>query len=140
DVLSAVAEEIPPGKLKFALGIGTPADIVACRDMGWELFDCVIPTREGRHGRVFSHLRDDFTYRQTNLTAAAAAGEEAIEEGCDCGCAGYSRAYLRHLFTVGDPLAGTICAGHNLRFFNRLCERLAARERGSGRGIMKKSK
>ncbi len=134
EILCTVVEAIPADKLKFALGIGTPSDIMICAKMGWQIFDCVIPTREGRHGRVF--VWDDCTdgenadcdnlgYHTVNITNEAFTHDtRPIDDNCNCGCTRYSRAYIRHLFTVGDSLAGTITSRHNLRFYMQLMEKL----------------
>ena len=130
DILRTVAKSIPDDKLKFALGIGTPADIVACVAMGWQMFDCVIPTREGRHGRVFvwDYQGNQFAYGTVNVGNEVFKRDlRPIDQKCDCGCADYSRAYIHHLFAVGDSLAGTICARHNLRFYAQLMDKLQNR-------------
>lgn len=143
DVVAATAAAIPDATLAFALGIGTPHDIVRCAGLGWDMFDCVIPTREGRHGRVFLWdgpdpdagirvaLENPYDaavlsyYRTATVTAEAFAADDGpLAPGCDCGCAGYARSYLRHLTKVGDPLAATVMARHNLRFYMQLLARL----------------
>ncbi len=129
EILRATVEAIPGNKLKFALGVGTPADIIACVKMGWQMFDCVIPTREARHGRIFvwsePQNEQSLAYHTLNLTNEKfRLDPKSPAEGCDCGCNRYSLAYLRHLFVVGDPLAGTIVSRHNLRFYARLMEKL----------------
>lgn len=141
-IVGATASYIPEDKPRFALGIGTPSDIVRCHALGWDMFDCVIPTREGRHGRLFvfdetmegkhqdavsadQHSSIDF-YRTININNEQ-FGEDftAIDPNCDCElCANHTRAYLRHLFKVGDPLAGRLASLHNLRFYAQLMKKL----------------
>lgn len=132
DIISYTASVIPEGSARFALGVGTPRDIVRCFRAGWDMFDCVIPTREGRHGRLFvwnegAHLSDDF-YTTVNITNERFKEDFApVDPDCDCPlCTRYTRAYLRHLFAVGEPLAPRLASEHNLRFYARLMERLRA--------------
>jgi queuine tRNA-ribosyltransferase len=87
---------------------------------GIDMLDCVMPTRNGRHGTVWSGNK------RLNLTNSAfAADKKVIEQNCDCyTCShGYSRALLRHLFKSDDPLGGTLCSLHNIRYLQRICER-----------------
>ncbi|MDD6261951.1 MAG: tRNA guanosine(34) transglycosylase Tgt [Clostridiales bacterium] len=141
DLLAYTAELMPDDGVKYAMGVGRPEEIVACRKMGYTLFDCVIPTREARHNRLFvfnpecrsldeldlsdpkfySHYypEDDRHWRDTR----------PVSEHCDCICCRrYSRAYLRHLFSIGEPLALRLATAHNLRFYTKLMELLSARE------------
>ncbi len=148
DILAKTAAFIPEKSIRFALGIGTPADIVRCFALGWDMFDCVIPTREGRHGRLFvwkdlskndehrtineekaisndTVLPDDF-YETININNERFREDfTPIDSTCDCtACKQYSRAYIRHLFSVSEPLAQHLTSIHNLRFYARLMERL----------------
>jgi queuine tRNA-ribosyltransferase len=139
DVLAATAQKIPQQSLAFGLGIGTPQDIVQAISCGWEMFDCVIPTREGRHGRVFlweddgkNILRDAMRcgtvpargFYKTYDIARQAFREDStpIDERCTCGCAAYTRQYVRHLFSVRDSLGAHIIARHNLRFYAEMMQ------------------
>lgn len=136
DIVRYTAEILPKEALKFALGVGTPEDIVRCVSYGWEMFDCVIPTREGRHGRLFlsdkkrisneqfpiSNKEKEKNYEILNITNGKFAEDfSVIEEGCACpACAGgYTRAYMHHLFRVGEPLGPNLATLHNLFFYNR---------------------
>lgn len=135
EVVAHTAKCLPVEKPRFALGIGTPEDIVRCWHHGWDLFDCVIPTREGRHGRIFvfndalsatADLKDPTFYKAVNITNEKFKEDfSPIDSQCDCyACHNYTRAYLGHLFRVGEPLGGQMVALHNLRFYTGLMERL----------------
>lgn len=130
DIVRDTASFIPENAPRFALGIGTPEDIVRCHALGWDMFDCVIPTREGRHGRLFIMKSQDTTegsfYETINIVNERFREDFApVDKTCDCElCRNHSRAYLRHLFRVGDSLGGKLASIHNLRFYMRLMERL----------------
>ncbi|NTW30936.1 MAG: tRNA-guanine transglycosylase, partial [Candidatus Moranbacteria bacterium] len=127
-----------------ALGIGTPEDIVRCHALGWDMFDCVIPTREGRHGRLFlwksqsqvemietghaPSLRGVF-YETININNERFVEDfTPVDPVCDCPlCTNHTRAYLRHLFRVEDPLGSRLASMHNLRFYGKLMEALRAK-------------
>ncbi len=119
-VLRELAPLYRPDKPRFLLGVGTPEDLIIAADNGIDMLDCVLPTRNARHGVVWGaggekvHLTNE-KYKSDNAV---------IEEGCDCyACAeGFSKAFLRHQFKSGDPLAGTLSSIHNLRYMMRLCE------------------
>jgi len=128
------AQLIPSGVPKHALGIGKPETLVEAYRIGYELFDCVIPTRDARHRRLYVFLQDPLT---VDLSAPKfyvnvymeddkhARNDRPVSETCDCACCShYSRAYLYHLFKIGDPLASRLATIHNLRFYMRLMERL----------------
>lgn len=136
DIVAHTASVIPEESVRFALGVGTPEDIARFHRAGWDMFDCVIPTREGRHGRLF--LRKDRSkgeskkskvedsYETINIQNSRFAEDfSPIDPECDCPlCANHSAAYLHHLFRVGDPLGGRLASLHNLRFYSRLMEGL----------------
>ena len=141
EVLRATANFIPEKSLRFALGIGTPEDILRCVEMGWDMFDCVIPTREGRHGKLFlqknnfklnSKNKKSF-YKIINIKNNKFKNDlKPVDKDCDCElCKNYSRAYLNHLFKVNDPLGMRLAAIHNLSFYARLMENL--RSLGNGK-------
>ncbi|MBI2439339.1 MAG: tRNA guanosine(34) transglycosylase Tgt [Candidatus Moranbacteria bacterium] len=131
DIVSHTASLLPDTVPRFALGVGTPKDIVRFFSAGWDMFDCVIPTREGRHGRLFvwkdtlTIWEDDF-YETINITNEQYTEDfSSIDSTCDCElCTRHTRAYLRHLFKVSDPLALRLASLHNVRFYARLMERL----------------
>jgi len=128
-VLEYTAKLIPEDSLRFALGIGTPEDIVRSVQMGWDMFDCVIPTREARHGKIFlwkdDNLEGEF-YKTVNITNSKFKDDfSAIDENCDCElCLNYSRAYLHHIFKMKDPLAARIASIHNLKFYTNLMKKI----------------
>jgi queuine tRNA-ribosyltransferase len=100
------------------MGLGLPEDLLAAVERGVDLFDCVVPTRNGRHAVAYT--------RAGPLALKSARFREdpgPIEPGCDCpACREHSRAYLRHLFASGDLLAPRLATLHNLRFYYRLFE------------------
>ena len=141
DVLAQTAALIPETSLAFALGIGTPEDIVRCVRMGWEMFDCVIPTREGRHGRAFMWTQDareriaqflttgTYTpfYNYVNVrTATHRTDMRALHVPIYNGEATYTYAYVHHLLRVNDPLGPAILARHNLAFYAQLMHTIRA--------------
>jgi len=146
EVLKYTADLIPAGSLKFALGIGTPEDIVRCAAMGWEMFDCVIPTREGRHGRLFfwkrnhktqetnhkqpqnSKLKTQKFYETVNIVNSRFAADfSPINKDSKLPeLREYSKAYLNHLFKIREPLGQRLASLNNLEFYIGLMEKLAA--------------
>lgn len=134
DILRETARAIPEDSIRFALGIGTPSDIVRTYGLGWDMFDCVIPTREGRHGRTFLRKRDvdirsgDF-YETLNMSVGGFSEDwSLIDAECDCATCrgGFSRGYIRHLFSVNESLGASLISAHNLRFYGKLLEELRA--------------
>lgn len=136
DVVAAIPMYLPEDNIRFALGVGTPDDIVRFHRAGWDMFDCVIPTREGRHGRLFimsdepsisKQSSDQKSFYQTiNIKNEQFERDfTPVDPTCDCTlCTKYTRAYLKHLLKVGEPLALRLASEHNLRFYMRLMERL----------------
>ena len=135
EALRTVADNIPKNSLRFALGIGTPEDIVRCAKMGWDMFDCVIPTREGRHGKLFIWKQKDV--RKKGFYVSINIGNERykndftpVDPRCDCSvCQTHTKAYLNHLFRTKDPLFLRLASKHNLNFYLKLmkilqCEHL----------------
>jgi queuine tRNA-ribosyltransferase len=137
DTLEFVAQILPASKPKYALGIGKPENIVKCVKMGYSLFDCVIPTRDARRGRIYvfsenpetSSLDDLDFYKYLYMRDKKHIDDpRPIDEKCDCLCCrNYSRAYLHHLFRIGDTLAYRLATIHNLRFYTQLMENLRLR-------------
>jgi queuine tRNA-ribosyltransferase len=130
DMVKETAQMIPEQKLRFALGVGTPEDIVKFVAYGWDMFDCVIPTREGRHGRLFIRKHKDFSkpdfYETININNEKFREDfSAVDEKCDCElCQNHTKSYLRHLFVSKDPLGMRLAATHNLKFYMDLMEDL----------------
>ena len=121
NMLEFLAPLYDPAKIRYLMGVGDPIDLKAALQNGIDMMDCVLPTRNARHGSVW--VGED---QKINLKNAEFAGDSSvIEKGCDCySCAhAYSRALIRHLFKAEDPLAGTLCSLHNLRYLHRICEK-----------------
>jgi queuine tRNA-ribosyltransferase len=143
EVVRETADLIPEDSLRFALGVGTPEDIARCVKLGWDMFDCVIPTREGRHGRLFvwnprAELLDfqelgsgKMFYETININNEKFKDDFApVDLNCACElCRDYTRAYLKHLFATGDPLAMRLASIHNLKFYTDLMEKLRKLEK-----------
>ena len=121
-VVSATAPELPGDRPRYLMGVGMPRDLLAAVGAGVDLFDCVLPTRNGRNSWAFTaagllkmrnerHRRDD----------------SPLEAGCDCEtCRRFSRGYIRHLFNAGEMLGPTLTSIHNLRFYQRFMARVRA--------------
>lgn len=107
---------LPRDKPRYLMGVGKPEDLVNAVSLGVDMFDCVIPTRNGRKGQVFT------AQGAMNLTNARFKEDfTPIEAGCDCyACRTYARAYLRHLFQAQEILAMRMASLHNIRFYHRL--------------------
>ena len=100
--------------------------------MGVDMMDCVLPTRAGRHGLLFARDGDGAVVRMNIKRKEYAEDQGAIDAACGCMvCARYSRAYLRHLFVAGEPLALTLNSVHNLHFYLATMERVRAELAGS---------
>lgn len=120
ETTEATTSVLPESKPRYLMGVGHPVDIIEGVLAGVDMFDCVLPTRNARHGRAFTF------FGPLNLKNARFAHDNApMEEGCDChACQGFSRAYVRHLLQAGESLAWTLLSLHNLRFFQRFMDRL----------------
>jgi queuine tRNA-ribosyltransferase len=109
---------LPADRVRYVMGIGRPQDVLVAVAAGFDMFDSVFPTRNGRHGTVFT-ARGALNLRNTRYRREAGP----IDADCDCpACARWSIGALRHLLTAADPLARTLCALHNLRFMHRLLD------------------
>lgn len=116
ELVELVAGQLPVSKPRYEMGAGYPEDIVRAVASGVDLFDCVLPTRNGRTGTAFTRQG-----RVVIRNARYVSDTCPIEEGCDCyACRSFSRAYLRHLFLVEEPLGPRMLTLHNIRFFQRL--------------------
>ncbi|MGH2379737.1 MAG: tRNA guanosine(34) transglycosylase Tgt [Candidatus Limnocylindria bacterium] len=135
DPLRWVAESLPADAPKHALGIGRPDHVVSAFSLGYSIFDCALPTRDARHGRLYAFrvgwadrrpASGDHFYRAVRIHDAEHRIDHGpVEEGCDCPlCSRHSAAYLHHLFKVGDVSAERLATLHNLRFYVRLFELL----------------
>ncbi len=135
-----IVSQLPENKPKFALGVGYPWDIIEGVKMGYHIFDCVLPTRDARHKRLYVWKKDP---RETNILKTNARSVfglfypdkqryakdlKPVDKFCDCQlCQNYSRAYLRHLFKIQDSLAWRLTTIHNLRVYAKLIEMLRKR-------------
>jgi queuine tRNA-ribosyltransferase len=120
DVLDFTTGFLPKEKPRYLMGVGHPLDLIQGALSGVDMFDCVLPTRNARHGRAFT-----FAGPLNMRNAAHTHDESPIEPGCDCpACRGFSRAYIRHLLVADESLAWTLITLHNLRFFQRFMGRL----------------
>lgn len=119
-ILEALAPLYDDTRPRFLLGVGTPEDLKIAIENGIDMLDCVLPTRNARHSSVWG--KDNAKMTMTNQQFAE--DPEVIEQGCDCYTCGegFSRAFIRHQFKIGEPLAGTLASIHNLRYMMRLCE------------------
>lgn len=124
-----ISENTPQGYLLYGLGIGKPEDIIALFKLGYNIFDCVLPTRDARHGRAYVYTGDDFQYEYVDLTKGKMLQDDnSLSAFCDClTCRRYTRSYLSHLFKTGDSIAGRLLTIHNLRFYSMLMEKLRIR-------------
>ena len=117
------------------MGLGRPTDLLHAIALGVDLFDCVIPTRNGRHGL---HITRSGTLAVRN--ARYRGDPSPPEEGCDCPtCSRYSRGYLRHLLHVNEALGARLTSLHNLRFYFRMLEDVRVAIRGCAFGALRAS-
>ena len=119
-ILDAVVPHLPENKPTYLMGVGTPANILEAVDRGVDFFDCVYPSRNGRHGHVYTN------HGKMNLfNAKYEVDDRPIEEGCNCpACRSYSRAYIRHLLKAKEMLGMRLCVLHNLYFYNTMMEEI----------------
>ena len=119
-IIEAVEPHMPENKPRYLMGVGTPVNILEAVRRGVDFFDCVMPSRNARHGNLFTfkgliNLNNNKYERDPR----------PIEEGCDCpACRSYSRAYIRHLFKARELLGMRLCVLHNLYFYNTLMEKI----------------
>lgn len=115
-IIEAVVPYLPVEKPTYLMGVGTPANILEAVDRGVDFFDCVYPSRNGRHGHVYTN------HGKLNLfNARFELDENPIEEGCQCpACRRYSRGYIRHLLKAKEMLGMRLCVLHNLYFYNTM--------------------
>ncbi|MCP4218374.1 MAG: tRNA-guanine transglycosylase [bacterium] len=134
EAVEMVGDMVPGNMPLHGLGIGKPESIVRAFRLGYNVFDCVLPTRDARHKRLYVYKdrienldiegKDfyEYVYIQDNKHVR---DTKAVEEHCDCFCCkNFSRSYLHHLLKIGDPLWSRLATIHNLRFYSRLMEQL----------------
>ena len=119
-ILDETVPYLPEEKPTYLMGVGTPANILEAVDRGVDFFDCVYPTRNGRHGHVYTnHGKMNLFNAKYQLDASP------IEEGCGCpACRSYSRAYIRHLLKAKEMLGMRLCVLHNLYFYNTMMKEI----------------
>lgn len=118
EIIETVVPHLPQNKPTYLMGVGTPANILEAVERGVDFFDCVYPSRNGRHGHVYTK------FGKINLfNARYECDAEPIEDGCGCpACVNYSRSYIRHLLKAKEMLGMRLCVLHNLYFYNHLME------------------
>lgn len=119
-ILDEVVPFLPKDRPTYLMGVGTPANILEGVERGIDFFDCVYPTRNGRHGHLYTN------HGKINLfNAKYELDDRPIEEGCGCpACKRYSRAYIRHLLKAKEMLGMRLCVLHNLYFYNTMMEEI----------------
>ena len=119
-ILESVVPYLPSDKPTYLMGVGTPANILEAVERGVDFFDCVYPSRNGRHGHVYTnHGKMNLFNKKYELD------ERPIEEGCQCpACRSYTRSYIRHLLKAGEMLGMRLCVLHNLYFYNHMMEEI----------------
>ena len=119
-IIDETVPHLPQDKPTYLMGVGTPANILEAVDRGVDFFDCVYPSRNGRHGNVYTNQG------KLNLfNAKYDLDKKPIEEGCNCpACRSYSRAYIRHLLKAKEMLGMRLCVLHNLYFYNTMMEEI----------------
>ena len=119
-VISVVEEHMPKEKIRYLMGVGTPGNILHAVYRGVDLFDCVMPSRNARHGHLF-------TWKGiVNIKNAKYERDDSpLDDACDCACCrNFSKAYLRHLFKADEMLGMRLAVMHNLHFYNTLLARI----------------
>jgi queuine tRNA-ribosyltransferase len=137
EILKWVIPILPQDRPRYLMGLGRPEEVVAAIKSGIDMFDCVIPTREGRHGRLFVweknpreidlfKTKKDSFYETININNLKFRKDfSKVSDFCDCQlCKNYSKAYLRHLFATKEPLGMRLASLHNLNFYWKLLEKM----------------
>ena len=120
EIIDAVEPYMPADKPRYLMGVGTPSNIIEGVARGVDFFDCVMPARNARHGKLFT-----WSGTLNIKNAKYKLDESPIDPTCDCPvCRNFSRAYLRHLFTAEEMLAMRLAVMHNLYFYNKLTQRI----------------
>ena len=119
-IIEAVEPHLPNDKPIYLMGVGTPANILEAVERGVDFFDCVYPSRNGRHAHVYTNHG-----KMNLLNEKFKLDDRPIEEGCQCpACRDYSRAYIRHLIKAKEMLGMRLCVLHNLYFYNKMMEEI----------------
>ncbi|MDO5015030.1 MAG: tRNA guanosine(34) transglycosylase Tgt [Clostridia bacterium] len=119
-IIEVVEPHMPENKIRYLMGVGTPENILSAVKRGVDLFDCVMPSRNARHGQVFtSQGIINLNNKKYELD------KKPLDENCNCpACSNFSRSYIRHLFKAKEILAMRLCVMHNLYFYNTLMEKI----------------
>ena len=119
-MLKYLSDMYDPARPRFLLGVGDPIDLQYAIEHGVDMLDCVLPTRNARHGNVWT----TGNHKMRLINEKYINSPEPIDDKCDCATclAGYSRGFLCHQFKVKEPLAGSLASVHNLRYLTRICE------------------
>lgn len=119
-ILDETVPYLPENKPTYLMGVGTPANILESVERGVDFFDCVYPSRNGRHGHVYTNQG-----KRNLFNSKYELDRKPIEEGCQCpACRSYSRAYIRHLLKAKEMLGMRLCVLHNLYFYNTMMEEI----------------
>lgn len=119
-IVEAVEPHMPADKPRYLMGVGTPSNIIEAVARGIDFFDCVMPARNARHGKLFT-WQGALNIKNERFKL----DDRPIDPGCGCPvCRNFSRAYLRHLFVSGEMLAMRLAVMHNLFFYNELTRRI----------------
>lgn len=119
-IIEETVPYLPEDKPTYLMGVGTPANILESVERGVDFFDCVYPSRNGRHGHVYTNQG-----KRNLFNAKYELDDTPIEEGCGCpACKRYSRAYIRHLLKAREMLGMRLCVLHNLYFYNKMMEEI----------------
>ena len=120
DIIDAVEPSMPKDKPRYLMGVGTPSNIIEGVARGVDFFDCVMPARNARHGKLYT-WKGTINIKNEKFKL----DPRPIDETCQCpACRSFSRAYLRHLLTAGEMLAMRLAVLHNLHFYNELMARI----------------
>jgi len=128
--LDAAVPHLSQGKPRYLMGVGYPEQIAEAVKRGIDMFDCVLPTRNARHGVIFANLKVSKTLKVSYNTMRIkqtkyAKDTKPLDHACQCPtCQNYSRGYLRHLFSVQEPLALRLATIHNVHFYLELMKQI----------------
>jgi len=121
DTVDIVEQHMPVDKPRYLMGVGTPQNIVECVARGIDFFDCVMPARNGRHGRLYTWGEGSININNKKYKN----DDRPIDDNCECPvCRTFTRAYIRHLFKAGEMLAMRLSVMHNLYYYNTLMSRI----------------
>ena len=119
-IIDTVEPYMPKNKPRYLMGVGTPCNILEAVHYGVDFFDCVMPSRNARHGNLFT-----WNGKVNIMNEKYMRDSRPIDEGCDCpACRNYSRAYIRHLIKAKETLGMRLCVLHNLYFYNELMQKI----------------